>query len=156
MLSLCINHVLRLYFVTTGLWQSFSQKWLTLGLDALPLSNPLAPAVAPRDVQTTRINGTHMNISWELPTLEEARGFIDTITITFTPTSGGLQRKKRQGVTIQVPGNSTFKVIGGLNPDLQYSVTVSTSISEGAGPEATAVVPSKNLIQVMKLKLGGC
>ena len=47
-------------------------------------------------------------------------------------------------------------VIGGLNPDLQYSVTVSTSTSEGAGPEATAVVPSKNLIQVMKLKLGGC
>ena len=156
MLSLCINHVLRLYFVTTGLWQSFSQKWLTLGLDTLPLSNPLAPAVAPRDVQTTRINGTHMNISWELPTLEEARGFIDTITITFTPTSGGLQRKKRQIVTVQVPGNSTSKVIGGLNPDLQYSVTVGTSTSEGAGPEATAVVPSKNLIQVMKLKLGGC
>ena len=47
-------------------------------------------------------------------------------------------------------------VIGGLNPELQYSGTVSTSTSEGAGPEATAVVPSKNLIQVMKLKLGGC
>lgn len=97
-----------------------------------------------------------MNISWELPTLEEARGFIDTITITFTPTSVGLQRKKRQVVTVEVPGNSTSKVIGGLNPDLQYSVTVSTSTSEGPGPEVTAVVPSKNLIQVMKLKLGGC
>ena len=88
--------------------------------------------------------------------MEEARGLIDTITITFTPTSGGLQCKKRQVVTVEVPGSSTSKDIGGLNPDLQYSGTVSTSISEGAGPEATAVVPSKNLIQVMKLKLGGC
>ena len=134
----------------------FSQKWLTLGLDTLPLSDPLAPTVAPKGMQTTHINGTHMNTSWELPTLEEARGFIDNITITFTPTSVRLQCKKRQVVTIEVPGNSTPKVIGGLNPELQYSVTVSTSTSEGAGTEATAEVPSKNLVQVMKLKLGGC
>ena len=96
-----------------------------------------------------------MNISWELPTLEEARGFIDTITVTFTPTSG-LQRKKRQAVMVEVPGNSTSTVIGGLNPDLRYSVTVSTSTSEGAGPEATAVVPSKNLIKGVILKLLAC
>ena len=83
--------------------------------------------------------------------MEEARGFIDTITITFTPTSGGLQRKKRQVVTVEIPGNSTSKVIGGLNPDLPYSVTVSTN--EGAGPEATAEVPSKNLIQGAVIKL---
>jgi len=81
--------------------------------------------------------------------LEEA----DTITISFTPTSGGLQRQKRQVVTIEVPGNSTSKVIGGLNPDLQYSETVTTSTSEGAGPEATAEVPSKNLIQGAVIKL---
>ena len=79
--------------------------------------------------------------------MEEA----DTITISFTPTSGGLQRKKRQVVTIEVPGNSTSKVIGGLNPELPYSVTVSTSTSEGAGTGATAVVPSKNLIQGLLL-----
>ena len=149
--SLCINHVLRLYLQLLVCANFF----LKSGLDTLFLSDPLGPTVAPRDMQTTRINGTHMNISWELPTLEEARGFIDTITITFTPTSGGLQRKKRQAGTVKVPGNSTSKVIGGLNPDLQYSVTVSTSTSEGAGPGVTAVVPSKNLIQVMKLKLGG-
>ena len=80
------------------------------------------------------------------PSLGEARGYMGTTTITFTPTSG-LQRKKRQAVTVKVPGNSTSTVIGGLNPDLQYSVTVSTSTSEGAGPEIIALVPSKNLIQ---------
>ena len=117
---------------------------------------PVSSNSCSKNVQTTCLNSTHMNISWELPTLEEARGLTDTITITFTPTSGGLQCKKRQVVTVEVPGSSTSKDIGGLNPDLQYSGTVSTSISEGAGPEATAVVPSKNLIQVMKLKLGGC
>ena len=54
---------------------------------------------------------------------------------------------------VEVPGNSTSTVIGGLNPDLQYSVTVSTSTSEGAGPEATTVVPSKNLIKGVIIKL---
>ena len=44
-------------------------------------------------------------------------------------------------MTVEVPGNSTFAVIGGLNPELQYSVTVSTSTSEGAGTGARAVVP---------------
>ena len=71
---------------------------------------------------------------------------MDTITITFTPTSG-LQCKKRQAVTVKVPGNSTSTVIGGLNPDLQYSVTVSTSTSEGAGSKIIALVSSMNLIQ---------
>ena len=59
-------------------------------------------------------------------------------TTTFAPISG-LQRKERQAVMVEVPGNSTSTVIGGLNPDLQYSVyTVSISTSEGAGAEATA------------------
>ena len=56
-------------------------------------------------------------------------------------------------MVVESPGNSTSTVIGGLNPDLQYSVTVSTSTSEGAGPEATAVVPSKNLMQGVIIKL---
>ena len=118
-----------------------------------PLQPFIAPTVAPKNVQTTRLNDTHMNISWELSTLEEARGFIDTITITFTPTSVRLQCKKRQVVTVEVPGNSTPKVIVGLDPELPYSVTVSTSTSEGGGPETTAVVPSKNLIQGAVIKL---
>ena len=83
-----------------------------------------------------------MNISWELPSLLEARGFIDSIIITFKPNFGSNQ-KERQVVTVEAPGNSTSTVIGGLTPDLQYSVTVSTSTSEGAGPEASAVVQSK-------------
>ena len=44
---------------------------------------------------------------------------------------------------IEAPGNSTSKVIGGLNPSLRYSVTVSARTSEGTGPEATDVVPGK-------------
>ena len=78
-------------------------------------------------------SGIHMNISWKLPTLEEARGFIDSITITFTPTYGELHCNNRQVVTVEVPGNSTSKVVGGLNPDLQYSVTVSTSTCNQTG-----------------------
>ena len=100
------------------------------------------PTVAPRNVQATRLNGTHMSISWELPTLVEARGFIDSTTITLIPSSES-GRKKRQVMTVSVPGNITSAVIGGLNPELQYSVVVRTSTSEGAGPEATTVVPGK-------------
>ena len=83
-----------------------------------------------------------MNISWELPSLVEARGFIATITIALMPRLES-NREKRQVVRIEAPGNATSKVIGGLTPDLQYSVTVSASTGEGAGPEATVVVPGK-------------
>ena len=83
-----------------------------------------------------------MNVSWELPSLVEARGFIDSIIITFRPNFGS-NRKERQVVTVESPGNSTSTVIGELTPDLQYLVTVSGSTSEGTGPEASAVVQSK-------------
>ena len=46
-------------------------------------------------------------------------------------------------MTVNFPGNTTSAVIGGLYPDLQYVVTIGISTSEGAGPEATTVVPSK-------------
>lgn len=102
-------------------------------------SDPTAP---PRNVQATRLNGTHMSISWELPTLVEARGFINSTTITLIPSSES-GRKKRQDMTVSVPGNATSAVIGGLNPDLQYSVVVRTSTSGGDGPGATTVVPGE-------------
>jgi len=102
-----------------------------------------APTVPPQNVQTTRLNGTHMNVSWELPSLVEARGFIASITITFTPSLPDSKRKKRQVMMIEAPGNSTFAVIGGLNPELSYSVNVSASTSEGAGPVTTDDVPRK-------------
>lgn len=102
----------------------------------------LAPTVTPRDVQTIRLNGTHTRISWELPTLLEARGFIDSITITFTPILES-QHKNSQVVTVNVLGNTTSALIGGLDPDLQYFVAISISTIAGAGPEANTVVPSK-------------
>ena len=95
----------------------------------------IAPTVPPRNVQTTRLNGTHMNVSWELPSLVEARGFINSTTITLMPSS--------ESMTVSVPGNATSAVIGGLNPELQYSVVVRTRTSVGTGPEATTVVPGK-------------
>ena len=101
-----------------------------------------APTAPPRNVQTTRLNGTHMNISWELPTLVEARGFINSTTITLMPNSES-KRKKRQTMTVSVPGNATSAVIGGLNPELQYSVVVTTRTSVGNGPETSTVVPGK-------------
>ena len=102
----------------------------------------IAPTVPPRNVQTTRLNGTHMNVSWELPSLVEARGFINSTTITLMPSSES-KRKKRQTLTVSVPGNATSAILGGLNPELQYSVVVRTRTSVGTGPEATTVVPGK-------------
>jgi len=111
-----------------------------LTVASLLTSVPTAP---PRNVMTNRLNATHMLISWDLPTLVESRGFIVSITITYTPIMEPARRRKRQVVTIEVSGNSTSVVIGGLNPDLQYSVTVSVSTVGGTGPETVAAVPSK-------------
>ena len=102
-----------------------------------------APTAPPRNVMANRLNATHMAITWELPTLVESRGFIVSITITYAPIMESARRRKRQAVSVGIPGNSTSAVSGGLNPDLQYSVTVSTSTIAGTGPESAAVVSSK-------------
>ena len=100
----------------------------------------LAPDVSPRDVSIDRFNTTHMNVTWERLTLEEARGFITAYTITYD--SSVSRRKRAAGVKVVDPDQS-YAVIGGLELAASYYVILSAS---------TAIGPGINIITSVKCK----
>ena len=90
-----------------------------------------APSIAPGNVEVIRLNGTAMNVSWVPLNLVEARGIIRDYIIMYQPTGS---RRKRQMQTVQADGNSSYAIVGGLQPGVAYEVTVSgLTIHNGPG-----------------------
>ena len=89
----------------------------------------LAPP-APNNVSATRLNGTHINVTWEPIPLSQAQGIIQSYNIILQVTNN---RKKRQVIRHQIPANRSSAIIGGLNPALSYSVLVGATTKEGLG-----------------------
>ena len=71
-----------------------------------------------------RLNGTAMNVSWVPLNLVEARGIVQSYIITYQQASSGSQRK-RQIQMVQVDGNFSYAIVGGLQSGVAYEVTVS-------------------------------
>ena len=95
------------------------------------LSPPLVPSVSPSGVRVERLNSTAMNVSWTLLTLEEARGFVTSYTVSYRKDEG---MAKRTTESVVVPGGEQSSVvIGGLDPGSSYQVSVSASTSAGTG-----------------------
>jgi len=88
---------------------------------------PLQP---PGNVEVER-SGTSVSVEWEPVTLFEARGF-PTYTVTLEPSSSEsrVTRQSNNGV-IRVTTNETNVIIGGLDPAVEYDVTVSVRTSAG-------------------------
>ena len=74
-----------------------------------------------------RLNDTHMNVSWELLTLIQARGHVTNYTVSYQPT-GSVEVE-----TKVVPGDQNSVVIGGLDPYEAYSVQVWANTTAGRG-----------------------
>ena len=70
------------------------------------------------------MNGTAMNVSWVPLNLVEARGFVQSYTITYQQASTG-SRRKRQLQTQQVDGSASSAIVGELQPGVAYEVKVS-------------------------------
>ena len=103
--------------------------------------SPLGPLPV-QNVMATRINNTAIRVSWSPLTLTQARGFLTGYTITLTPTP--ISRKRQNnGIVIAMAGpTDTSIVVPGLNPALQYSVTVVGGSSAGIGEPGPAVTPA--------------
>ena len=102
------------------------------------LSPPLVPSVSPSGVRVERLNSTAMNVSWTLLTLEEARGFVTSYTVSFRKDEG---MAKRTTESVFVPGGEQSSVvIRGLDPGSSYLVSVSASTSAGSGEMSEPVV----------------
>ena len=90
------------------------------------------PSHFPHNVTVKRLNGTAMNVSFVELSLVEARRRTVVYTITYSPSGS----RKRQVKEVIVPNDTSHHVIGGLNPDSEYTVRVSAG--DGRGNENTS------------------
>ena len=105
------------------------------------LSPPLVPSVSPSGVRVERLTSTAMNVSWTLLTLEEARGFVTSYTVSYREWEGAGRRHVVETESVVVPGGEQSSVvIGGLDPGSSYLVSVSASTSAGTGEMSESVV----------------
>ena len=95
-------------------------------------SHELAPNKSPENVMYER-SGTAVSVSWDPVSLFEARGFpVYTVTlIPFSLASGRAVRQTNEDGIISVTTNETDIVIEGLDPDVEYSLTVAVGTSSG-------------------------
>ena len=107
--------------------------------DAVPAS--------PTGVSVLRLNGTHMNVSWNRVPLSVARGFIVSYTVLYSKVTTG--RKRRQVKFVTVPGSETSVVIGDLNPSISYQVFVSAANSAGFGQSSSNAVVAKSKLTIV-------
>ena len=90
------------------------------------------------NVSVERISHTEMRVSWQPLSLSEARGFVQSYTIAYTPV---LNTRKRQDSTMSVDadGSASSVDIAGLEEDLVYSVQVSAGTGAGMGEQSAII-----------------
>ena len=109
---------------------------------------------APNGVNVTRINDTTIRVSWRPLSLVEARGHIMYRVMVTSTTGSRRRRQATQGEKVctlsspcEVPANESSVIVGGLDRDTNYTVTVNAVNSEGeTGPTSipiTATIPSR-------------
>ena len=102
--------------------------------------SPSAPLPG-QNIMATHINNTAIRVSWSPLILAQARGFLTGYTITLTPTPTS-RKRQNNGIVIAMAGpTGTSIVVTGLNPTVQYSVTVVGGTSVGIGEPGPAVTP---------------
>ena len=114
----------------------------------------LAPPT-PTGVISTRSSGSTIMVTWNVPTLTEAMGFV-TYTVTFEPSSGA--RRKRQSPSGQcssspcnpVPVEEGGVIITGVDPGTVYSLNVAPTNEENVnGIPASSIGPGESVDHVI-------
>ena len=104
---------------------------------------------SPTGVNVLRLNGTHMNVSWNQIPLSEAGGFIVTYRVFYNQIATE-RRRRHVIVNFPVPGNETNALIGGLDPPSTYEVYVSAATSAGEGEYSIIpVVARSNFLTII-------
>ena len=83
----------------------------------------------PRNILATRLNGTHMMITWDAIPLKESNGFLTNYSVTYQYK----EQHQAQPIMLYVPSNQTTVTIGGLNSTSKYIITVRAATSAGLG-----------------------
>ena len=92
----------------------------------------IEPNHALKDVKVNRIHPTAMVVSWIPLTLSEARGFITSYTVFYSPQVS--KRKQQEPNTMQktVSGDINRTTIHDLDPNTAYDVQMSANTKAGA------------------------
>ena len=98
-------------------------------LTFLPLTAPEALTVT-----VERVNGTHIEVTWEKLSLADARGDVLSYSILYSPVT--IQREDN---AVVVPGNKSSVLIGGLDPQQTYTVQVWATTAAGDGMKSVPV-----------------
>ena len=88
----------------------------------------LAPTAPPRDFFVTALNRTAIEAEWDLPPADDRGGIILGYKLFIQSTNGGAEW------TINITDNSTVFIVGGLQPDTAYILSVLAYTSVGDGP----------------------
>ncbi|XP_064396201.1 uncharacterized protein LOC135343155 [Halichondria panicea] len=95
------------------------------------------PIFHPRDIGSTRLNGTAVRVSWRPLSRSEARGFITNYTITYWRVGSNAANAS----TITVSGeDASSAIIINLDPNSDYYFTVSAGTVQGVGNVSFAMV----------------
>ena len=91
----------------------------------------IEPSVSPKNVTITRTSPTVMVVSWIPLTLSEARGFITSYTVFYSPQVS--RRKRQEPHTMQktVSGDVNQTTIDGLDSNTAYDVQMSANTKAG-------------------------
>ena len=88
------------------------------------------PQIAPTGLTFTRLNKSHVELSWTALSLYEARGFpIYTVFVRASEQTGWERELKTE------PASSTFIIVGVLEEGIEYEVQVrvTTAASDSTG-----------------------
>ena len=88
----------------------------------------IEPSISPRNVSITRTSPTVMVVSWIPLTLSEARGFITSYTVFYSPQ---VRCQETMQKTV-VSGDVNRTIIAGLDPNTAYDVRMSANTKAGA------------------------
>ncbi|XP_064407145.1 uncharacterized protein LOC135351979 isoform X2 [Halichondria panicea] len=95
------------------------------------------PLIHPRDIGSTRLNGTAVRVSWRPLSRSEARGFITNYTITYWRVGSNTAN----AITITVSGeDASSATIINLDPNSDYYFTVSAGTVQGVSNVSAAIV----------------
>ena len=99
----------------------------------------LAPSIAPKSVQVSRMSASVMVVSWTPLSLSEARGFITHYTVAYFPHQSSSKRQEPNTMYKNVSSDSNQTTIDGLEADIDYGVQVSASTYAGSGDFSPAI-----------------
>ena len=93
-------------------------------------SVPFFPAPpAPTITKSTRINGSHCIVSWDLLPLSNSRGFITHYYVVLQHSS----YPRTKGLSTNVSAEMDYIIVDGLDPPEEYIVFVSAATEGGVG-----------------------